>query len=336
MDIIWGIIKIIYFILAYSLILIGWYMLNYNLFANYKSDLIEFYRNQKVIRQMRIIQKQKAILNTSSKTERNLLQKLIDAVNFHIELLLRSVHKKFRYDYISYFYIASLGLSAACGIVIWQKSHSTWITVLSAILGLIIIYISYLLRLRSMRSSNNYEMKPLVDILVMKYRYRQKHIVRALIDTKKEITNKSLNKALNQLLDTFMNFTDHSDLNMAVKVFEYQIGGNWAKQLGVLLIEAAENKDIEIALQEMSKEMGDIIEIIEREKSENLDSIYLGIFSLVAFPLSIIGIVWLNGPIFLDYQFNTPTGIKSFVITTIFTFLGFIISILFKKPSNDI
>ncbi|PKM44960.1 MAG: hypothetical protein CVV03_07270 [Firmicutes bacterium HGW-Firmicutes-8] len=258
----------------------------------------------------------------------------------HLELLLGSTWPWYSESTIIYYIILSIVLFSV-STATYFRFISGWR--LSIIFGLVTASFPYfflLLRLFWKRSETSYELVPAATILLGKYRVNSRNIYYSIIDTIKEISQyRALQKTFIKLASAIQSHRSKEDLEEALELFVYQIGTTWAQQLGVLILNAQwDGKDIERSLSNIVKDIGKAQEILEQEKSSNQDTIQMGYFvPIIAFPASLCLLSKVVSPgRFLYYQLKTTVGFTSFIITSILCIGGFMVSLLLKKPKNEI
>lgn len=258
----------------------------------------------------------------------------------HLQLLLGSVWPWFTEASVIHFIILTSLLFSLSTVVYIKILVSVPLSLLLGLITAAIPYFFLLLGLTWKRSDTSYELVPAVSTLLGKYRVNAKDLYSSIVDTIKEMDNyKSLQKSFFKLASTLQNQRNKEDLEKAIELFVFQIGTSWAKQLGVLLLSAQwEGKDIERSLSNIVKDMGKAQEIIEQQKSSNQDTIQMGFFvPIIIFPASLyfLSRVLTSGKFFY-FQFQTRAGGTSFMVTLILCLVSFIVSLLLRKPKNEI
>lgn len=258
----------------------------------------------------------------------------------HLELLLGAAWPWYRQSTAFYFVLITIALFLASSTV-YFKITSRWY--LAAGLGVptsLLPYLSLVLVLLWKRSETSYELVPAINILLGKYRVNARNIYYALLDTIKEMEQyATLQKSLIKLASAIQNHRSREDLENAVELFVFQIGTSWAKQLGIIILNAQwEGKDVELSLSNIVRDMGKAREIMEQDRSNNQDTIQIGYFvPLIAFPASLVLLSKVSTPArYIYYQFKTPRGLTSFIVTVMVCLVGLVVSLLLKKPRNDI
>ncbi|MHB9093936.1 MAG: hypothetical protein ACYC21_04635 [Eubacteriales bacterium] len=258
----------------------------------------------------------------------------------HLELLLGSTWPWFSETTVFYFVLLSVVLLSVSTAIYTRFTGGFLLAVVFGGLTCVIPYLSLLLVLCWKRSETSYELIPATSILLGKYRVNSRDIYYSLVDTIREMDQyKTLQRSFIKLASAIQSHRNKEDLENAVDVFVYQIGTSWARQIGIQIMTAQwENKEIERSLSNIVKDMGKAQEIMEQQKSSNQDTIQMGYFvPLIAFPASLFFLskVVTSGRYFY-YQFKTTVGFTSFVITFLLCLAGFTVSLLLRKPKNEI
>lgn len=258
----------------------------------------------------------------------------------HLDLLLGSTWPWYSENTVSYF-VLTIAVIFSVSTVIFQRYTAGWpVAVIFGVLTGMIPYITLLFSLYRKRSETSYELVPATSILLGKYRVNSKNLYYSLMDTVRDMEQyKTLQKSFIKLVSAIQSHRTKEDLEKAIDLFVYQIGTSWAQQLGVQILSAQwENKDIERSLSNVVKDMGKAQEIMEQQKSSDQDTVQMGLFvPLMAFPASLLLMSKvINSGRYFYYQFRTGAGFTSFVATFLICCGGFVVSLLLRKPKNEI
>ncbi len=320
-------LEIIYKTIAYSSLFIGILLLIKPLFLPFINRQIRRYKNFARIRKTRF--KENAV---------KYRQQLF--LYRHLELLLASIWPWYTEATVIYYLILTFALFTVSTVTLFRITDSRSLSVLFGLFSALIPYLVLWLGLFWKRSGTSYDLVPVTNILLGKYRVKARNIYYSLVDTIKEIDQyRMLQKSLLKLTSSIQNHRNKEDLENALELFVYQIGTSWARQLGVLILNAQwESKNIEHSLSNLVKDMGKAQEIMEQEKSSNQETIQMGYFvPVVAFPASLLLLSKaVTSGRFLYFQFKTTAGLTSFLITSILCLAGFTVSLLLRKPRNEI
>lgn len=313
--------------IAYTSLLIGLWLAIQPLLHPFINQRIRYYRTYSRMRRLRI-------------SEKAYRYRKRFFVYRHLDLLLGSTWPWYSETTVFYFTVISMVAFTVASVVFGRFAGSL---IIAGFFGVIIAFMPYLLlllRLYWKRSETSYELVPATNILLGKYRVNTRNIYYAILDTVKEMDQyRTLQRSMIKLASAIQSHRSREDLENALDIFIFQIGTSWARQIGVQIFTAHwENKDIERSLSNIVKDMGKAQEIMEQQKSTNQDTIQMGYFvPLIAFPASLyfLAKVITSGRYFY-YQFKTSAGFTSFAVTFFLCLSGFVVSLLLRKPKNEI
>lgn len=256
----------------------------------------------------------------------------------HCSLLMQSTWKYYTKTSVAKFFILSAGLFSSSLAIYYRLTHSWVVTVVSCIFTSLLPYALLRMILQFMRTNTSYQLGPAVGILLAGYRVCSKNIYFAILHTINKLEDTTLKSAFVVLANHIQSHKNRNDIEQAVELFVFKIQTSWAKQLGILILNAlVDGCEIERSLSNIVDDMKEGQKIIEQEKSNAHETILLGYFPLIAFPLSILFMTKLSGHFnILFYQFKTSQGLTSFIMTTILCLSGFILALFFRKPKNDL
>ncbi|MDA8213567.1 MAG: hypothetical protein M0021_17095 [Clostridia bacterium] len=256
----------------------------------------------------------------------------------HLELLFQSTFPWFNDSTVVSFIVITLALAAVSCSLLVRFTSKPWFSVLLGILIGLIPYLLLRMRLYLIRSDTSYELVPTTSLFLAKYRANSRDVYHALLDLIKELDSGSLKLAFIKLTNAIQSHRSKEELERSVELFVFQIQNTWAKQLGILFINAIwEGMIIEKSLINIVQDMTRVQQILQEERSNNNDAILLGFFPLIAFPLTWLFVEKLSGfGKAFHYQFNTPTGLISFAVTALACVLSLITALLLRKPKNDL
>lgn len=321
------IIEVLYKTLSYTGIFIGIWLLIRPTLTPVINRQVRKYKNYTRLRKLQLRE------NADEQRKKFILYR-------HLDMLLGSTWPWYNDSTVVYYTILTLVLFSVSTIIYSGVINQIIFSLSLGLITALIPYLVLLLGLSWKRSETSYELVPAVGILLGKYRVNSRDIYTSVLDTINEMDrHKFLQKSFIKLASAIQSHRNRKDLERAVDIFVYQIGTSWAKQLGVLLLNAQwEGKDIERSLSSIVKDMGKAQEIMEQQKSSNQDTIQMGIFvPVIIFPASLFFLskVLTSGSFFY-FQFQTTTGLTSFFITLTLCLISFITSLLLRKPKNEI
>lgn len=258
----------------------------------------------------------------------------------HLDLVLAATWPWYSEFSAIYYLIASTVLFAVSSTVFLRFTGGWALAIVAGLFTALVPYGILMVILHWKRNETSYELVPTTSILLGKYRVNSRNVYYAILDTVREIEQYSnLQKALIKLASAIQSHRNKEDLENAIEMFVFQIDTSWAKQIGIQIFSAQwENKNIEVSLSNIVRDMGKTQEIMEQQKSANQDTIQMGYFiPIIIFPLSLFFLsrVITSGR-YVYYQFKTTTGFTSFIITTVLCLLGFVVSLALRKPKNEI
>lgn len=256
----------------------------------------------------------------------------------HIDMLLQATWRWYKPNAPVYFFILSLSIFLSTFSIFSDLTKSWLLTISCSILSSLLPYSVLKSILQINRSNTSHQLVPAVTLLLASYRICSKDIYYALLRTIKKLDNLTIKKSLITLAKKIQSHKNHSEVERAVELFVFKIQTSWAKQLGVIILNAVvDGRDIEQSLSNIVNDMREGQQIIEEEKSQSHDTVLLGYFPLLAFPLTIFFLHLVSGQFnVLYYQFKTTQGLTSFIVTTMICITGFILASVFRKPKNDL
>ncbi len=191
------------------------------------------------------------------------------------------------------------------------------------------------LQLHRIRTENSYQLTPAAEKLLLKYRSYRGNIYYALLELTEELHGPMKN-AFNVFVSA-LQAKGQKNIEEAAELFYYQIQTSWARQLGIQIMKAAKDgKQIGKALARIHEDMKDVSQLIEKAKSENLETIQMGYLPIVMLPVSIWGNEYLSGGAVLHYYLNDPIGVKYLLFTVIVCVVSFFTAVILRKPKNEV
>ena len=202
-------------------------------------------------------------------------------------------------------------------------------------------YIFLKIRVTSIQRQGSYEAETLVSELINQYKINNLNMIAAIDNTIFIIKDcPHSKKALFNLSLVIKDYGNDEKLNNAIDNFVASTNTEWAKLLGMNILESISNgTDISVSLDSILSELKEIKSIIEKDRRSNNEA-----FNMVKF---IIPGVYILSPIvanrifgftyrkFFDYQFGSELGIRIFIIFIIFTAISSVIMFILSKPKFD-
>lgn len=290
-------------------------------------DLVRTYRHRARIKRLR----EAGAVSTDRPVERSALYR-------HIDMLLQSTWKYYTERTPANFIILTVSLFLSGFSVYARYAGRVLFSLACAVFTALIPYICLWLYLQIIRSQTSYQLVPAVSQLLGSYRVCSCNIYFAVIETIRKLDDNYLKKAFIALANKIQNRKNDRDIEDAVELFVFRIQTSWAKQLGVLLLDAlVDGRNIEQSLSNIVADMKDGQNIIEEERSNSQETIYLGFLPLFLFPGSILFMQAMGGQFrLLTYQFATSAGLTSFLVALFLCFAAFVTALVLRKPKNDI
>lgn len=256
----------------------------------------------------------------------------------HLFLLLRTV-KDERNDYdVPVF----LMLSGLFGFGVWMIVFLILDDiVISFVIGVLVSIIPYLylrLRLNNIRHMMSTEFLNIVQLITQNYNAQHYDMYHALIETQKEIKNKTLRKVIVKLISDLQVARSEKELRESIQVFTYTAGTSWSKRLGSIILKAyLYDENVLNALVVLSKQMEQTEEMLEEEKSETLDHVYNGYLTLPIFIASLfLGYFTSGAQDWWKLQFGFSPTLFTFILSVVSVVFSLIIALFLKHPKNDL
>lgn len=322
-----SVIPFVYKLFFYFVFLVGWYRLFSPVF-DYQLEQIRTHFQYRM--RLNRLQLNRRRYETS---------RLRSRLNEHIRILLQAVSsRKVTEKDVYTFQLASVSI-AIVAFVLFFNYMSITLAVFSALFVGVLPYLALRALLVMFQAKSSYDFFQVLLTLLTKYRTHSKDIYFALRATLPEIESPFLKRVFTRLFGNLQMARDWRTAESTIKEFSELIGTGWAKQLGSLIISAyIEQKNIEASLVNMIEDMSRTKSILEEEKSENQETIWLGFLPLVLFPLALTFFASVSGKLgnFWHYQFGTSAGLTMFTITLIVCVVGFLISLIMMRPKNEL
>ena len=322
-----SLIPFAYKLFFYFVFLLGWYRLFSPVFDYQLEQIRTHYQYRMRLSKLRLNRRR-------SETSR-----LRSRFNEHIRILLQAVsNRRVTEKDVYTFQLVSVSV-AIIAFVLFLNYMSFALAVFSALFVGVLPYLVLRALLVMFQAKSSYDFFQVLLTLLTKYRTHSKDIYYALRATLPEIESPFLKRVFTRFYGNLMMSRDWKSAESTVKEFSELIGTGWAKQLGSLIISAyIEQKNIEASLVNMIEDMSRTKSILEEEKSENQETIWLGFLPIVLFPLALMFFASFSGKLgnFWHYQFGTSAGLTMFTITVIVCVIGFLVSLIMMRPKNEL
>lgn len=194
------------------------------------------------------------------------------------------------------------------------------------------------LRLRLIRIQSGYDLAVVSGLLLTKYRKNNGRMYETLLETADSISNVNIQRRLRKIAKTARIQADENQLRHEIEVFMYSIDTTFAKNIGLAIQKSIVSRiNIETSLEMADRALQGNIQMMDDEKSANSDIIHLAWLHPIAFPISLIGVVYLSTfQRAYHHQFETEAGRFWFLASIISILLSVVSAIWFRKPKNDI
>lgn len=200
--------------------------------------------------------------------------------------------------------------------------------------GFFIPYIVLRVKLKRLQTSAQSNMTAIVMKLLQSYRSNYHNINYAMIDLVG-----SLKGTAKVIFGTyFMRIkSDITQIELASETFSMQIGNDFGDRLAILMMRAHEGIDIETNLEDLSEDIHEFQKRIRDHKTEGREVSWLGYLPIFATPtyMLLMSRFIPDGKAF-HYYFQTPLGLKSFVISVVAALIGLFFATVFSKPKQSL
>lgn len=203
-------------------------------------------------------------------------------------------------------------------------------------------YVVLLVRLRTIRIDGSYEGETLVIELTNYYKENYYNMREAIDLLSNSSSLGAFSKTnLFRLSIALKSFRTEEELDKAIQSFVFAYNTEWAIMLGMNIKIAVFNGiNVSVSLDDIVNELKLVREMTETEKRFNSESIsmirYLFIPLYLYSVFATIKYIGFSFEKFIEYQFFTPLGLKSFILTMLSITFSFILLIIIKKPKFDL
>jgi len=273
------------------------------------------------------------------KTENEFKTKRIEHPFFrHVYLLIKATSSSKSNGDVAAFYVVTSLLSGFTFVVAFLKFQD-WIGALliAACIGAI-PYLALQMKLRIVRNSVSDEILTIIQTITQQYSANSYDIYYALVESYKEIENRELRRVFTRLISELQVSRNEDQLREVIEIFVYSSNSNWAKRLGSILLKAyLTNENVLNALLVLSRQVEQTQEMLEEEKSQSMDSVANGFITVPIFVGSIgLGYYTSGAQDWFNLQFDNNYALSLFVASLIGVIFSVFISLILKKPKNDL
>lgn len=256
----------------------------------------------------------------------------------HLYLLIKTTSKQNTELNVVSFLVTTILLFIFTFIIVVMKYQDGF---LALTLGALISAIPYMMlhiKLRKLRYLMGNEFLPIVHALTQNYNANHYDMYYALRETQKGIEDPNLRKVLLKLVSDLQVSRNESELRMSVQVFVYTAGTSWAKRLGNIIIKAyLFDENVLKTLLILTKQIEDTEEMLEQEKSNTLDTVYNGYFTLIIlFASLVLGFYVSGAQDWVALQFENKWSLLTLTLSSTGVVFSLIISSIIKRPKNDL
>lgn len=211
----------------------------------------------------------------------------------------------------------------------------------SFVMSLLVAFIPYLLlqvKLRSLRFTIGNDLLSVVQALAQNYNSIQHDMYFALVQTSKGIQNRKLKNVFVKLISDLQVARNEEELRESIELFTYTAGSSWATRLGNIILKAyLYDEKVLDTLLILSRQIEETEAMLEEEKSHTMDTVFNGFLTIPIFIASIILAYYVTGPQdYVTLQFREYWSLFFFFTSVVMIFLSIIISLILRKPKNDI
>lgn len=266
-----------------------------------------------------------------------------------LQSLLKSTSKTYHKHSVQNFLVLTITIFIASYIVLgsWTGSFTTeqdkimyyfrylsFSTFLSALGVSLIPLIIRIYKIRAIRVDNSYSLIDATELFQLKYRsenYDLYFSMKALVKS----LNGNIKFAFSNVLDALQT-NNPKYVADGIELFIYQINTSWAKQVGIMIDRAYNGMNVDKSLSRINRDMVEIKNNIEEEKSKNYEVILLGYTPAFFAPFAMyLMSVYTEGQSW-HYYFNTDLGKKIIILTIGICILGIAVAFFMKRPKYEV
>lgn len=266
----------------------------------------------------------------------NKQEKKKNAIHKHLEMLLESVSKNSSSNVFNFVLLT---------IMIFLVSFTVLITLLqdlmlSLIISLIFSAFPYMIirfRLTTLRLKTQLAFLTEFHNVIQNYQSTGRDIYYTILNVVKETEDKNLKRIYRKLLSSLQKDRSNREFNNAVTLFSYSINSTFSKRFAKLLIKAhVERVDISHSLLDLNKDIKKRQNDMQTEKTQKLETIIMGYFSVPLFPLMLFCAYKISGLHDFWYYFTQKTSFTIFIIAFVCSVISVLIAFVKSKPRADI
>lgn len=256
----------------------------------------------------------------------------------HIYFLLKASNEKNNSTQVNNFiFITLLMLIVVTSFSLWKFND----LVIGLIFGVLVSIIPYMLlqiKLRSTRNTVGNQISNITETLVHAYSATGYNMYEALNHTHVNIQEPELKRVFSRLINDLQTARTDEELRTSIDLFIYTCGNSWSKRLGNIIFKAyVFDENVSNTLLTLQAQIFNTEKMIEQEKSISMDAVYDGFLPIAVFPASIFLAYYVTGPQdWFKLQFGQTWSLFIFIVALIFTIFSIMVSLLLRKPKNDL
>lgn len=256
----------------------------------------------------------------------------------HIYLLIKTTSKEKTENDVAAFIIITGSLFLITVGYILFNFHDI---VLALTIGVIVGFIPYMtlqVRLIKLRYLMGEDFLSIVQTLTQQYNAHAHDMYYALVETQKTIQNVELRKVFIRLISDLQVSRNEQELRLSISVFVYTAGSSWAKRLGNIMLKSyLQNENVLSTLLVLTRQIEEIESMLEQEKSQTLDAVYNGYLTVPILIASLfLGYSVSGAQDWFQLQFHNFWTLLLFTISCVGVVFSIFISLILKRPKNDI
>lgn len=258
----------------------------------------------------------------------------------HIYFMVRSTSKS-RADYeVALFFAYTAVIFVTTFMVLTFKTGDIVVGVFVSLGAATIPYCGIKIRMNKLRHSISADILNVLRSLSQNYSVSGNDIRRALIKTTDDVVNKDFKKILYGLLSDMQSAKNEEELRASIDTFTYSLGGgsSWARRLGGVIRKSHIHKENVLeTLLTLTKQIEATEEMLEQEKSKNIDTLMTGYGAIPSLLISVgLGKMIASGQNWIALQFGTSYCLAILVATAVLSVIATALSMLLGKPGNDL
>jgi hypothetical protein len=258
----------------------------------------------------------------------------------HIKMLINIVFNS-RSDFSYYTFYTISGTLFFVALLVLSRKTSFAYTVFYSIAAAFLPYGYLRLKLTAIRIEGSYQAEQLIVELLNQYKISYLNMIEAIDRTIPFLEEYPyVQRMLFRLSLRVKEYRTKEELQNIIKEFTYASETEWATLLAHnLYLSIEDGTDVTEALEDIVEELRETKQMLEETKRMNNETFFMIQFlSPGLYVLSIWGAVKyfdFTFKKFLDYQLNTPAGLKTGILILVLTVINFVALTIMKKQKFD-